>query len=289
MELMSAPGELAEILRVWRERLSPQMAGMSATASRRTKGLRREELAVLASVSADYIVRLEQGRSSAPSVQVCVSIARALQLSDTEQEHLFRLAGHATGGGRISQIVPASIRRLVERASERPMAVFDAMWNLLLWNPVWAALPGDPSPVREADRNLLWLHFTGPSDCHLHGPESAETLDASLVADLRRSAGRYPDDPQLQQLVARLNETSTQFRELWLRHEIDEHGPTIRRVVHSEVGTLDLDCDILSTQRHDLRIMIYTAEPGSESESKLALLGTIGTQPAPGSSELSGS
>lgn len=287
MELMSASGELAEILRVWRERLSPQMAGMPATASRRTKGLRREELAVLASVSVDYIVRLEQGRSSAPSVQVCVSIARALQLSDTEQEHLFRLAGHATGGGRISQIVPASIRRLVERASERPMAVFDAMWNLLLWNSVWAALPGDPSPVREADRNLLWLHFTGPSDCHLHGPESAETLDASLVADLRRSAGRYPDDPQLQQLVARLNETSTQFRELWLRHEIDEHGPTIRRVVHSEVGTLDLDCDILSTQRHDLRIMMYTAEPGSESESKLALLGTIGIQPAPGSSEFS--
>ncbi|MFF4880328.1 helix-turn-helix transcriptional regulator [Micromonospora sp. NPDC000668] len=284
---MSASGELAAILRVWRERLSPQMAGMPATASRRTKGLRREELAVLASVSADYIVRLEQGRSSAPSMQVCVSIARALQLSDTEQEHLFRLAGHATGGGRISQIVPASIRRLVERASDRPVAVFDAMWNLLLWNSVWAALPGDPSPVREADRNLLWLHFTGPSDCHLHGPGSAETLDASLVADLRRSAGRYPDDPQLQQLVARLNETSTQFRGLWLRHEIDEHGPTIRRVVHSEVGTLDLDCDILSTQRHDLRIMMYTAEPGSESESKLALLGTIGIQPAPGSSEFS--
>ncbi|WP_374112367.1 helix-turn-helix domain-containing protein [Rhodococcus sp. CH91] len=79
------------MLRVWRQRLTPQMAGLPANTGRRTKGLRREELAVLASVSADYIVRLEQGRSSAPSVQVCVVLAQALQLGDTEQEHLFRL------------------------------------------------------------------------------------------------------------------------------------------------------------------------------------------------------
>lgn len=281
---MGASSELATVLRAWRERLSPQAAGLPAYTTRRTSGLRREELAVLAAVSADYIVRLEQGRSSAPSVQVCAAIARALQLNDTEQEYLFRLAGHATGGGRISRIVPASIRRLVERTAERPVAVFDAMWNILMWNPMWAALMGDPSSLREPDRNLLWLHFTGASDCHLHGPSSAEALDASLVGDLRRSAGRYPDDSQLQQLVRRMNDTSPQFRGLWLRHEIDEHGPTIRRVVHSEVGTLELDCDILTTQRHDLRLMMYTAEPGSESDSKLALLGTIGTQklaPAP--------
>lgn len=275
---MGTSDELAAVLRVWRERLTPQVVGLPANTSRRTKGLRREELAVLASVSADYIVRLEQGRSSAPSVQVCVALAHALQLSDTEQDHLFRLAGHAAGGGRISRMVPASIRRLVERTGERPVAVFDAMWNLLLWNPMWAALTGDPSTLRPADRNLLWLHFTGASDCHLYGPGSAEALDASLVGDLRRTAGRYPDDPEPRQLVARLNEASAQFRELWSRHQIDEHGPTIRRVVHSEVGTLDLDCDILTAQRHDLRIMMYTAEPGSESDSKLALLGTIGIQ-----------
>ncbi|WP_326756213.1 helix-turn-helix transcriptional regulator [Streptomyces hirsutus] len=275
---MSDSGELAAILRVWRERLTPHMAGLPANTTRRTKGLRREELAVLAGVSVDYIVRLEQGRASAPSAQVCAALAQALQLGDTEQEHLFRLAGHATGGGHISRLVPASIRRLVERTGERPVAVFDAMWNLLLWNRLWAALAGDPSQLREADRNLLWLHFTGTSDCHLYGPGSTEALDASLVADLRRSTGRYPDDPQPRQLAARLNETSTQFRELWQRHEIAEHGPTIKRVVHSEVGTLDLDCDILTTQRHDLRIVMYTAEPGSESDSRLALLATIGTQ-----------
>lgn len=275
---MEALGELAALLRAWRGRLSPQRVGLPTNTVRRTSGLRREELAVLANVSVDYIVRLEQGRSSAPSVQVCVAIAHALQLSDTEQEHLYRLAGHATGGGRISRMVPASVRRLVERTGERPVAVFDAMWNLLLWNPLWAALMGDPSALREADRNLLWLHFAGASDCHLHGPGAPEALDASLVGDLRRSAGRYPDDPQLRQLVARLAERSSLFRDLWESHEIDEHGPSIRRVVHSEVGALDLDCDILTTQRHDLRIMMYTAEPGSESENKLEFLGTIGIQ-----------
>lgn len=274
---MSASGELAAMLRVWRERLTPQMAGLAAHSNRRTKGLRREELAVLAGVSVDYIVRLEQGRSHAPSSQVCVAIAQALQLSDTEQEYLFRLAGNAVDGGHLNRMVPASIRRLVERTAERPVAVFDAMWNLLTWNPLWAALMGDPSSLREAERNLLWMHFTGASDCHLYGPGSADDLDASLVGDLRRSAGRYPGDSQLRGLVARLDEVSPRFHELWLRREINEHGPTIRRVVHSEVGALDLECDILTTQK-DLRIMMYTAEPGSESDSKLALLGAIGIQ-----------
>lgn len=275
---MSASNELASLMRTWRERLSPEMAGLPAYSTRRTSGLRREELAVLASVSADYIVRLEQGRSSAPSVQVCVAIARALQLSDTEQEHLFFLAGHATGGGRISRLVPSNIRRLVERTPERPVAVFDAMWNILMWNPMWSALMGNPSSLRELDRNLLWLHFTGTSDCHLYGPNTADDLDASLVGDLRRIAGRYSEDSPLQMLVSRLNNESSRFRSLWERHEIDEHGPSIKRVVHSEVGVIDLDCDILTVQRNDLRIMMYSTEPGSESESKLALLGAIGNQ-----------
>lgn len=283
---MSETTELATSLRVWRERRTPQMAGLPVKSGRRTSGLRREELAVLACVSVDYIVRLEQGRASAPSVQVCASLAQALQLNDTEQEHLFRLAGHATSGGRISRLVPASIRRLVERTDERPIAVFDAMWNLLMWNPLWAALMGDPTPVREEDRNLLWLHFTGASDCHLYGPDSQEELDASMVGDLRRSAGRYPDDEKLRALVSRLSAADSRFHELWQQHAVTEHAPTIKRVVHTAVGNMELDCDILTTQRQDLRIMMYTAEPGSESDGKLALLGTLGTESMSGDGAL---
>ncbi|MFC9300374.1 helix-turn-helix transcriptional regulator [Streptomyces albidoflavus] len=275
---MDASGELAALLRAWRERLAPAEAGLTAHTARRTAGLRREEVAVLAGVSVDYVVRLEQGRAAAPSAQVCAALARALRLSDTEQEHLFRLAGHAMEDGRISRLVPASVRRLVERTGERPVAVFDAMWDLLLWNPLWAALMGDFSALREADRNLLWLHFTSDSDCHIHGPGSPEALDASFVADLRRSAGRYPDDPRLHRLVERLSARSEQFRALWRRPEVAEHGPTVKRITHSEVGLLELDCDILRTHRGDLRIVTYSAEPGSPSDSKLALLAAIGTQ-----------
>ncbi|MFB7031977.1 MULTISPECIES: helix-turn-helix transcriptional regulator [unclassified Streptomyces] len=275
---MNTSGELGTVLRIWRERLTPQMAGLPANTTRRTRGLRREELAVLAGVSVDYIVRLEQGRASAPSAQVCTALARALQLGDTEQEHLFHLAGHATGTGRISRLVPGSIRRLVDRTSDRPVAVFDAMWTLLLWNPMWAALMGDPSQLREAERNVLWLHFVGLSTCHVRKSSGTEAFDVSMVADLRRSAGRYPDDTQLHQLVTRLSEESERFGELWRRHEIAEHGPTVKSIAHPNVGRLDLDCDILTTQRGDLRIVMYTAEPGSESDSKLALLSTIGIQ-----------
>lgn len=275
---MNTSGELAAILRVWRERLTPQVAGLPANTVRRTTGLRREELAVLAGVSVDYIVRLEQGRASAPSAQVCAALAHALQLGDTEQEHLFHLAGHATGTGRISRLVPGSIRRMVDRTGDRPIGVFDAMWTLLLWNPMWAALMGDPSQLREAERNVLWLHFAGLSACHVRRSAETEAFDASMVADLRRSTGRYPDDAQLRRLVARLNEESEQFRALWQRHEIAAHGPTVKSIAHPDVGRLDLDCDILTTQRGDLRIVMYTAEPGSESDSKLALLATIGIQ-----------
>lgn len=275
---MNASSELATVLRVWRERLPPQAAGLPTNTARRTSGLRREELAVLAGMSVDYIVRLEQGRAFAPSAQVCAALARALQLTDTEQEHLFRLAGHAGGDGRVSRLVPMSIRRLVERATDRPVAVFDATWTLLLWNPMWAALMGDPSSLREAERNVLWLHFAGLSDCHVSRSSGTEAFDASMVADLRRSVGRYPDDEPLHQLVARLNAKSERFRELWQRHEIAEHGPALKTIDHPDVGRLDLDCDILTTQRGDLRIVMYTSEPGSDSEGKLALLATIGTQ-----------
>ncbi|MDX6738572.1 helix-turn-helix transcriptional regulator [Actinocorallia sp. A-T 12471] len=274
---MSASGELAAGLRAWRERLTPQAADLPANSARRTSGLRREELAVLAGVSVDYGVRLEQGRASAPSAQVCGALARALRLTDAEQEHLFRLAGHATGGGRVNRLVPASIRRLVERSADRPVAVFDAGWTHLLWNPMWAALMGDPTSLPEGERNVLWLHFVGPSDCRVRRSTATTAFDASMVADLRRSVGRYPDDHSLRQLVDKLSARSARFSALWQRHEIAEHGPALKTIDHPDVGSLELDCDILTTQRGDLRVVMYTAEPGSESSTKLTLLATIGT------------
>ncbi|WP_328306406.1 helix-turn-helix domain-containing protein [Actinomycetospora sp. NBC_00405] len=119
-------GELAASLRTWRDRTDPTEVGMAVNAPRRAPGLRREELALLAGISIDYVVRLEQGRTRTPSAQVCASLARALRLSDAEQAHLFRLAGHAADRGRISRRIAAGVRRIVEALHDSPVGVLDS-------------------------------------------------------------------------------------------------------------------------------------------------------------------
>ncbi|HEY0806838.1 MAG TPA: helix-turn-helix transcriptional regulator [Pseudonocardiaceae bacterium] len=275
---MDGVGELAELLRGWRERLTPADAGLPAGAARRTPGLRREELAVLAGMSIDYIVRLEQGRASAPSAQVCVALARALRLSDVEQAHLFQLAGHAVGHGRISRLIPASVRRLVDRLGDNPIAVCDAMWTLITGNTMWATLMGDLSGQDEHDRNVVWRHFTHAPNRVVFTPTERDDFEISMVADLRLAVGRYPDDPRPHRLIEQLCRVSDSFRTRWATLQVGDHAHANKAIDHPEVGRLELDCDVLTTQRGDLRIVVYTAAPGSEAESKLALLATIGTQ-----------
>lgn len=251
---------------------------MAASAARRTPGLRREEVAVLAGVSIDYIVRLEQGRASAPSAQVCVALARALRLSDVEQAHLFQLAGHAVGHGRISRMVPASVRRLVDRLGDNPIAVFDAMWTLITWNTMWAALMGDRSALDEQDINMMWGYFAQQPTRTVFSPTDRDAFEISTVSDLRLTAARYPDDPRVRTLIEQLHRVSESFRDRWATHQVGDHAQAAKTIEHPEVGRIELDCDVLTTQRGDLRIVVYTASPDSEAESKLALLGTIGTQ-----------
>src|SRR5438477_8620329 len=199
------------MLRGWRDRMTPAQVGLAVNAPRRARGLRREELAVLAGISADYLVRLEQGRASAPSAQVCAALARALQLSDPEQAHLFQLAGHADGSGVISSQVPASVRRLLDQLDDHPIAVYDAMWTLISWNRLWAALLGDPSALDERDRNVLWRYFTGGPSRVTHNAAEQAAFEASTVADLRTAAGRYPDDRRLGSLITDLCRASDRF------------------------------------------------------------------------------
>jgi transcriptional regulator with XRE-family HTH domain len=275
---MDGIGELAELLRGWRGRLTPAQAGLPASAARRTPGLRREELAVLAGVSIDYIVRLEQGRASTPSAQVCAALARALRLSDVEQAHLFQLAGHAVGHGRISGLVPASVRGLVDRLGDHPIAVYDAMWTLITWNTMWTALMGDRSALDEQDRNVVWQHFTHRPTRSVFTSAERDDFEISTVADLRLTAGRYPDDPRPHALIERLCRVSESFRTRWATRQVTDHTHATKAIEHPDVGRLELDCDVLTTQRGDLRMVVYSARPDSESASRLALLAAIGTQ-----------
>jgi transcriptional regulator with XRE-family HTH domain len=263
----------------WRDRVSPEAAGLPPGGHRRAAGLRREELALLAGISVDYVTRLEQGRASNPSAQVVEALARALRLSAPERAHLFRLAGLAPPGPEtVPACITPSVQRLLDRLTGTPVAVYDASWTLLMANPPYAALMGDPSGWRGNQRNAVWRNLLGPGTRVRHTPESLRAFEAALVADLRAAAGRYPADQRLRRLVAELRANSNRFAELWDSGVVGRHEAARKTIDHPQVGPLTLDCDVLTVAGSDLHIMIYTAKPGTEDAERLALLTVLGTQ-----------
>ena len=278
---MVSSSELGRVVRRWRERLAPETVGLPVGRRRRAPGLRREELAGLAAISADYLTRLEQGRATSPSVQVVESLARALRLDDAERDVLFRLAGHvAPGPGVVCSRVTPSVQRLLDRLSDTPVAVYDATWTLVEANAPYDALMGDTSGWRGLERNALWRHLVGPGSRAVQAPEEQVELRAGLVADLRRTASRYPADPAVVRLVSELTRLSPDFAGLWEAADPVERREATRRktIAHPAVGAVELDCDTLVVTADDLRLMVYTAEPGTEDAERLALAVVLGTQ-----------
>ncbi|WP_326689368.1 MULTISPECIES: helix-turn-helix transcriptional regulator [unclassified Streptomyces] len=274
-----AATEFGRAVRRWRDRVPPGTAGLPAGGQRRAAGLRREELALLAGISVDYVTRLEQGRATSPSTQVVEALVRALRLSGDERAHLFQLAGLAPPG---PETVPAyltpSVQRLLDRLAGTPVGVYDAAWTLLVANPLYAALMGDPSGWRGNERNGVWRNLVGPGSRVRHTPRERRAFEAALVADLRATAGRYPADQHLRRLVAQLRAHSERFAELWDAGVVGRQEGSRKTVEHPQVGPLTLDCDVLSVAGSDLRVMVYTAEPGTQDAERLALLAVLGTQ-----------
>ncbi|MFJ8920349.1 helix-turn-helix domain-containing protein [Streptomyces sp. NPDC102415] len=271
--------ELGRALHGWRDRIAPETVGLPVGGVRRAAGLRREELAQLAALSVDYITRLEQGRATSPSPQVLASLARALRLSADERTYLYLLAGQPEPGpGHISDHIPPGLRRLLDRMNGAPLSVHDAAWNLIEWNRPWAALLGDPSALRGRERNMIWRHFTGLPGRVRQTPRQRADFEATMVGDLRAATARYPADPGLRSLVKDLRETSADFAALWDSGVVGVHQSGAKAIVHPEIGTLTLDCDVLIAAGSDLRVVAYTAAPGSEAAARLGLLDVIGTQ-----------
>jgi DNA-binding XRE family transcriptional regulator len=265
-------------VRTWRERLTPEAVGLPPGLRRRAPGLRRTELALLAGVSADYVIQLEQGRATAPSAQVVEALARALRLDAAERDHLFRLAGlRPPGTGVVSRHLTPGVHRLVDRLSGTPVSVWDATWTMLLGNDAWIALFGPPGDEKE--RNLLWRHFVSGVSRARHEPPERARFETAMVADLREAAADHPADHRLRALVAGLRAHSERFAELWDSGAVGRHASERKTIAHPSVGDIVLDCDVLTVPgAGDLRIVLYTAEPGSEAAGKLALLEVIGTQ-----------
>jgi transcriptional regulator with XRE-family HTH domain len=268
-----ASGSAGSCLRAWRARLQPADVGLPEAGPRRARGLRREELASLAGISVDYLIRLEQGRAVNPSPAVLAALARALRLEPDERDHLYVVAGQAPPRRTcVSSHVTPGIRRLVDRLGDIPVAVYDAAWTIILWNPAWAALLGDPSELSGRERNLLWRTFTAATSRVVHTPQEISAFEQSAVADLRRVLGTYPEDIRLRQLVADLRQASPRFGELWERGIVTSPDTGPKTVVHPELGPITVDCDVLTVTGTDLRVVVYTADPASPDAEKLDLL-----------------
>jgi transcriptional regulator with XRE-family HTH domain len=270
---------IGSYIQAWRHRLQPVDAGLPTGSSRRTRGLRREELASLAGISVDYLVRLEQGRATNPSTQVLAALSRALRLTVEERDHLYSVAGQAPPKrSAMTAHVPPSVQRLVDRMSDLPVAVYDPAWTIITWNASWAALMGDPSAVSGLDRNLIWRTFTGESTRVRKSNAEVDDFETNAVADLRRAVGTYPDDPKLHQLVEELRQASPRFAKLWAQRVVTTSGSSSKTIVHPEVGPITLDCDVLTVAGSDLRLVVYTAEPSSPDADQLRLVQVIGLQ-----------
>lgn len=258
--------DLADFLRRSRERLTPRDVGLPEGTRRRIPGLRREEVAILAGMSADYYMRLEQARGSQPSVQVLAALTAALRLTEDERDHLYLLAGHRPPeGARAGEYLRPGLRYLLDRLDGVPVQVVSDLGDLLAQNDLALALFGCVCTVAEEDRNIVLSWFT---DADVRGHFAAEEHDEQarqLVADLRAATTRRGDDEASRALVARLQAASPEFAELWERHEVAVRRAHPYRLVHPDLGRIDLDCEVLATPAADQRLRIFTPPPGGTS------------------------
>lgn len=263
---MASGSELGSALRAWRRRVTPVEIGLPAGGDRRTPGLRREELALLAGVSVDYLVRLEQGRARNPSAQVLAAFASALRLPPGERELLYQLAGSVPPpSGEVPRAVPRGVQLMLDRMSDSPLAVFTAAWDTVQWNRLWAELLGDPAALDARARNLIWRHFaSGPGSSRVERDAArTDSFEREMVADLRRAAERYPDDLAVRELIGALRAEYPRFEQLWSGYEAAPASASRKTIVHPRLGPITLDCDVLTLDGSDLRIVLYSAEPGS--------------------------
>ncbi|MBB5922745.1 transcriptional regulator with XRE-family HTH domain [Actinoalloteichus hoggarensis] len=276
--------ELAVVLRAARARLSPADVGLPAGRRRQVPGLRREEVAQLAGLGIDYVIRLEQGRGPRPSTQVLRALARALRLGDDDRDTLFRLAGSAPPqAGHVPMLVRPNVLRMLDRMSDLPVLVLSAKSDVLAWNPLAAALFGDFSAQPPDQRNFIRRRFLG-ADARA-GTSSADTGGADTDSDspgcvgcLRNAQARYPDDPDLARLIADLRSGSPRFDALWRSSRSGRLRAKSTTIDHPEFGRLTLDGDVLLVPEDDQTVVIYSAAAGTPTASALELLRVTGLE-----------
>ena len=266
------PTPLGDYLRGRRAALTPGQVGVASSGGRRVAGLRREEVALLARVSVDYYVHLEQGRERSPSPQVLDALSEALRLDDDGRQHLYRLAGQAprTAWAATPERVDPSLLQVLDRWPDTPALVLGRAYDVLASNQLGDALFSG----FEHSSNLLVRVFLDPAARTFYADWAL--VAASTVAGFRLAQGEWPDAPRVREVLTRLLRDSAEFAELWRRHDARGRSAEVKRFVHPDVGPLTL-----RTQSFDVRaspgqqLVVHHAEPGSLSADGLGLLGAL--------------
>jgi hypothetical protein len=270
---------LADLLRTRRERLRPGDVGLHEGQRRRTPGLRRDEVAALAAISTDYYTRLEQQRGPHPSPAVLGSLARALRLTEDERDHLFHLAGQPapvrpTSGAHVSP----GMLYLLDRLVDTPAFVVDDLSTTLVQNRMSKLVSGDHTVRPERDRNYIWRWFADSRLRSRFPQEDWATHSRTHAADLRATFGRRGGDADVASLVADLLAVSPEFAVLWAEHEVSVRRSDAKRIIHPQVGLLDLLCEHLTSDVTGYSLVVLHPRPGTDCRDKLDLLSVIGTQ-----------
>jgi transcriptional regulator with XRE-family HTH domain len=259
-------------------------AGLPARATGRTPGLRREEVAALASVSTTYYERLEQGRGPRPSTTVLAAIAAALRLNGDEETHLYRLTGQTAPVRRDQpQLVDPGLAHLLEAVSDTtPAFVTDELGTVLAQNWLNVTLFGRFAGLPGLAANLVWHWFTSPEWRHrLDPPENQEQTGAAYVADLRAVIAERGHGSPAGELVDQLIESSPEFRALWARHAVATLHCSTKVVDDERVGRIELNCAMVTSPTLGQRMLMLTPVPGTPSAARIAALHAHRPSPRP--------
>lgn len=273
---MNRRGELGEFLRARREALQPEDVGLPPAGRRRTPGLRREEVALLAGVSVTWYTWLEQGRRINASRDVLVALARTLQLDDAGRTHLLALA---SGGalGAVERIVeaPDAVVRLITSMLPAPAYVMGPRWEIVAWNAAEERLYPMLHTLPDADRNLLWVMFCEPSARTLIA--DWEDRARSTLAEFRASTSLLFADPQLIDLIARISALSPEFATWWPQHDVAGFQTRLRRYNHPRAGSLVFEYQqLIPSEWPHLRVICQLPLPGDDSAQRLSAWRDIG-------------
>lgn len=264
--------ELAAFLRSRRARLLPEQVGLPSGTRRRTPGLRRAEVALLAGVSPEWYTWLEQGRDIHVSAQVVERLAGVLRLDPSERTHFFLLALRQPPPVEtfVPPTVSPTVQQFLDQLGTSPACGVDARLNVIAHNAAHGAVFGNGAARSERERNLLWRLFTAPTR---RRNEEWEELARVYLAQFRVGYGRFINDPWWATMIAELNQISPEFRELWLRHDVLTMSSGRKTMHHPRAGILSFDFLWLQTvDSHDLRLLIHTPRPGSGTAEQIERL-----------------